>query len=397
MKPLSITNYTLTTALGVGKAKNLAGLQTETTGLAPCQFLDVNDLPCWIGEVEGLDSFALPNEWSHFECRNNRLAYLALQQDGFQQAVAAAVDRYGAERIACYIGTSTSGIHQTELAYIERQQQHMQQLPTWYDYQGSHLTSSVALFVQQLLGLTGPCLAMSTACSSSAKVFACAERAIRAGLCDAAVVGGVDSLCLTTLYGFNSLQLVDSEICKPSDKNRNGLNIGEAGGFALLQRDRDDVSIKLLGYGESSDAHHMSAPHPEGLGAVLSMRQALASAELTADAIDYINLHGTGTRSNDLSESTAVNSVFGSNTPASSTKGWTGHTLGAAGIIEAIFAIQAIEQNWVPRTLNTNEIDAAISINVLQQSQALSVNNVLSNSFGFGGSNCSLIFGGDQA
>ena len=392
MKPLTITSFTLTTALGVGKDKNFAALRAEETGLHPCDFFDVADIPCWIGKVKGLDEFTLPGNWAHFDCRNNRLALLILEQDGFRDAVSKTIKTYGADRVGCFIGTSTSGIHQSELAYIEREKNHQQQLPEWYDYQGTHLTSSGAEFVQQALGLSGPCLAISTACSSSAKVFASAERAIRAGLCDAAVVGGVDSLCLTTLYGFNALQLVDSDICRPSDSNRKGLSIGEAGGFALVEKASDDTGLRIVGIGESSDAHHMSAPHPEGLGAIMSMRQALSNAGLSIDQIDYINLHGTGTRSNDLSESLAISSLFGTSTACSSTKGWTGHTLGAAGIIESIFSLYALQNNWAPRSLNTQSLDEAISINVLLESKALKINNVLSNSFGFGGSNCSLIF-----
>lgn len=397
MKPLSITSYTLTTALGEGREKNISALQAESSGLTPCDFFDVNDIPSWIGEIDQLNTAALSGNWKEFDCRNNRLAAVALAQDGFTQAVANAVQQYGAHRVGCYIGTSTSGIHQTELAYIERDKEQKESLPPWYDYQGTHLTSSVAQFTQQILGLSGPCLAISTACSSSAKVFASAERAIRANLCDAAVVGGVDTLCLTTLYGFNALQLVDSNICRPSDQNRNGLNIGEAGGFALLERDKDDVAIRLIGYGESSDAHHMSAPHPEGLGAIMSMRQALDNAKLSPSDIDYINLHGTGTRSNDTAEALAIESVFGGAIPCSSTKGWTGHTLGAAGIVEAIFAIEALNQQWAPCTLNTKTIDSAIKTNVLLESQSIAAKHVLTNSFGFGGSNCSLIFSGDKA
>jgi 3-oxoacyl-[acyl-carrier-protein] synthase-1 len=212
------------------------------------------------------------------------------------------------------------------------------------------------------------------------------------GLCDAAVVGGVDSLCLTTLYGFNSLQLVSPDPCCPCAPDRAGISIGEAAGFALLERDAD-AAYTLLGYGESSDAHHMSSPHPEGEGARLAMQAALHSAGLEAADIDYINLHGTGTMVNDLAESKAVVGVFADTTPCSSTKGWTGHTLGAAGIVEAALGLLCVEHGFMPQTLNTGQLDAALEANILLTPRSEPVRRVLSNSFGFGGSNCSLILG----
>jgi 3-oxoacyl-[acyl-carrier-protein] synthase-1 len=265
-------------------------------------------------------------------------------------------------------------------------------LPAWFDQRRTQNIFSVAHFVALRLGLEGPAWAISTACSSSAKVFASAQRAIAAGMCDAAVVGGVDSLCLTTLYGFNSLQLISPDICRPADRGRNGISIGEAGGFALLDP-RAESAHALLGYGESSDAFHMSSPEPQGRGAVASMRAALARARLEPRYVDYINLHGTGTVANDQAESRAVCEVFGSATPCSSTKGWTGHALGAAGIVEAALSLLAIEQGLLPCSLNTRDKDPAIEACILLENRAAPVRRVLSNSFGFGGSNCSLLLG----
>lgn len=237
-------------------------------------------------------------------------------------------------------------------------------------------------------------MSVSTACSSSAKVFASAYRHIKAGWCDAAVVGGVDSLCFSTLYGFNSLGLVSNRPCRPWDAERSGMNIGEGAGFALLEKmDGGVAGVALLGYGESSDAYHMSSPHPEGTGAAAAMKSALAMAGVAADAIDYINLHGTGTRANDASEDRAVMKIFGGGTPCSATKGWTGHTLGAAGIIEILFALGSIERGFIPGTLNSKRPDPALSAGVLLQNRAAPVRCVLSNSFGFGGTNCSLVLG----
>ena len=219
---------------------------------------------------------------------------------------------------------------------------------------------------------------------------------IRAGVIDAAVVGGVDSLCLTTLYGFHSLQLTSRTACRPFDVARDGISIGEAAAFVLLARPsarHDGESIMLLGSGESSDAYHMSSPHPEGRGARASMLQALAAAELTPGDIDYVNLHGTATASNDSAEDLAVTSVFGTRTPCSSTKGATGHTLGAAGALEAVICALALQHGLMPGGLNTTEVDPKLNLHYLRQNRSGNIQRVLSNSFGFGGANCSLIFG----
>ncbi|HHM06011.1 MAG TPA: beta-ketoacyl-[acyl-carrier-protein] synthase family protein [Gammaproteobacteria bacterium] len=392
MQPLTINDYTLVTALGAGRAAQRRALLAGETGLAPCRFFDITDLPTFVGEVAGLDEVTLPTELAEFDCRNNRLAWLALQQDGFTATVAGAADRYGPDRIGVYVGTSTAGIHHTELAYFARASIDAP-LPGWYRYDSTHNMYSVAEFVRLALGLNGISMAISTACSSSAKVFASAERAMAGGLIDAAVVGGADSLCLTTLYGFHSLQLVADELCRPADAARRGLNIGEAAGFALLERDGDPARPKLLGYGESGDAYHMSSPCPDGAGALLAMGAALRRAALASDDIDYINLHGTGTKTNDLAECTAVQRLFGPRTPCSSTKGWTGHTLGAAGIVEIAFSLLALEHGFMPQSLNTREVDPAITCRIVTETRHAPLGRVLSNSFGFGGSNCSLIVG----
>ena len=290
------------------------------------------------------------------------------------------------------MGTSTSGIHQTELAYRARGADGA--LPDWYDYTHTHSPFSIAGFVQRELDLSGVALTLSTACSSSAKVFASAHRAMSTGQCDAAVVGGVDSLCLMTLYGFNALQLVSADACRPADAKRNGISIGEAAGYALLEwPERAASKVQLLGYGESSDAHHMSAPQPEGRGALAAMGAALRRASLQPGDVDYVNLHGTATPANDAAEDKAVCALFGERTPCSSTKGWTGHTLGAAGILEAVIAELAIAHGYAPRSLNTREKDPQIRANVLLEGREAPIRRVLSNSFGFGGSNCSLVLG----
>jgi len=389
MKPLRISAYTVTSALGRGRQAHVDALLCERTGLAP-QTVETCTLSTYAGQVAGLEA-PLGGAQSRWDCRNNRLAQHALAQDGFREEVQRRREKHGAERIGVFIGTSTSGVQQVELAYRQRDRA-ADHLPDWFLHRYTQNTFSAADFVRSTLNLAGPALAIATACSSSAKVFASARRAIAAGHCDAAIVGGADSLCLTTLHGFNSLQLISSEPCRPADVRRNGLSIGEAAGYALLEP--GDGELMLLGYGESSDAHHMSAPDPEGRGAIAAMRDALTRAGLEPGQIDYINLHGTATPANDLAEDRAIRRVFGRDVSQSSTKGWTGHTLGAAGIVEAALSLICIQEGVLPRSLNTREKDPAIEGNVLLASRRAPVGRVLSNSFGFGGSNCSLIFGG---
>ena len=391
MKPLAISASTLATAIGAGREATLAALRSQRTGLAPVRFEQL-PLSTWTGEVEGVDTIALPNGLAEFDCRNNRLAWLGLQCDGFVDAVSAARARWGAGRIGVFLGTSTSGLLQTERAYRRRDANGA--LPADFHYGPTQNTYSLADFVARALRLDGPGWVVSTACSSSAKVFGNAARLIDAGLIDAAVVGGVDSLCLTTLYGFNSLELLSSDICRPWDAARNGLSIGEAAAFALVERDASAPQGWLLGIGESNDGHHMSTPHPEGAGAIAAIQQALAEAGLAAGDIDYINLHGTATPSNDAAEDRAVATVFGTTTPCSSTKGATGHTLGAAGGVEALISMLAIEHDLMPAGLNLRKRDPSLRMSYLTDNRSAPVRRVLSNSFGFGGSNASLVFGG---
>ncbi len=389
MQPLSVDAYTLVSALGAGLDATHEALADNRSALAPNDFAPA-PLECHVGRVRGLEELRLPAALSAYDCRNNALALLALEQDGFMRAVARAVQRYGAGRIGIFVGTSTSGILSTELAYRERDP-HSGALPAGLRYAEVHNFGALGDFVAEVLGLRGPCIAISTACSSSAKVFASAQRAIAAGLCDAAVVGGVDSLCATTLYGFSSLQLVSRQPARPFGAARDGLSIGEAGGFALLMR--EPGRIGLLGYGETSDAHHMSSPHPEGAGAQEAMRAALVRADIDPAAIDYIHAHGTATRSNDSTEDAAVSAVFGGETPISSTKGAMGHTLGAAGIAGAVVALLAIRDGFVPGTANTEVVDPACHAQIRLAPAPAPVRRVLINSFGFGGNNCSLVFG----
>ncbi|HEY2819322.1 MAG TPA: beta-ketoacyl-[acyl-carrier-protein] synthase family protein [Casimicrobiaceae bacterium] len=391
MKPVVLSAYTMTSCLGRGLAPTRVAFRATSSGLAPCRFETV-DLDTWVGEIAGLDDVAMPDPLARFDCRNNRASELGLSQDEFAQAVAEAAARHGADRAGVFIGTSTAGILQTELAY-RRRDPASGALPSDFDYRHTHNTYSAAEYVRARLALSGPCAAVSTACSSSAKAFASAARMLDAGIIDMAVVGGVDTLCLTTLYGFDSLHLLSSAPCRPYDVERDGISIGEAAAFFLLERAPGAGSIALLGTGESSDAYHMSAPHPEGQGARRAMEAALRAAGLVPDAIDYVNLHGTGTPGNDAAEDVAVHGLFGAAVPVNSTKGMTGHTLGAAGAVEAILSVIAIEEGRFPGSAGTRTVDPALHARYEMQGGERDIAHVLSNSFGFGGSNCSLVFG----
>jgi 3-oxoacyl-[acyl-carrier-protein] synthase-1 len=388
LDPQYITRYSIACSAGVGSEAMLQALRSQGSGLTRCDF-ESAVLDAWIGRVP--EKFLLPPAagLEKFDCRNNRLAALGLATDGFGNAVVEASQRYGRDRIGVFMGTSTSGILQTELAYRRRAPDGT--LPSGFLYPTTHNSYSLAWFVQAALGLEGPAVVISTACSSSAKAFGSAARMIAAGACDAAVVGGVDSLCLTTLYGFGSLGLLSPEPCRPFDAQRSGISIGEGAAFALLERAGRPGALRLLGVGESSDAYHMSSPHPEGLGAQLAMRDALRSAGLAATDIDYINLHGTGTQSNDETEALAVHALFGDRVPCSSTKGWTGHTLGACGAIEAIICALALRGGFLPGSANTRTVDPAIPLRYLVENEPADAGIVMSNAFGFGGTNCSLV------
>ncbi|MFN0317958.1 MAG: beta-ketoacyl-[acyl-carrier-protein] synthase family protein [Burkholderiales bacterium] len=398
LQSLRVRAYTATSAVGRGRAATLAALRARRSGLRANDF-GPQPVPTWIGRVEGVEEEPLPKEFAQWECRNNRLAWMGLAQDEFLSAVASARARHGPARVAVLFGTSTSSIGATEEAY-----RHLGAdgaFPEDLRRAIIHTPHSTGDFVQHALGLTGYSATVATACSSSAKVFAQAQRIIHAGVADAAVVGGVDSLCDSVLYGFNSLQLLSPEPCRPFDAKRAGINLSEAAGFALLERAGEGEEGQregpwLLGFGESSDAHHMSAPHPEGLSVTRAMREALARAGMQASDIGYINLHGTASLKNDEVEAAAIKALFSERVFASSTKGWTGHALGAAGILEAVITLLALDAGHLPGTLNTTVLDPVCGPQIRMDNQDAKVRNALSLSFGFGGSNCVLLFGQDR-
>ncbi|QSX35375.1 beta-ketoacyl-[acyl-carrier-protein] synthase family protein [Shewanella avicenniae] len=344
-----------------------------------------------VGEVSA-ELPAFPDGFAQYDCRNNALMLKALA--AIASAVETAKQRYGTARIGVVIGTSTSGIAKGEQA-LKYHRQHGQ-FPDDYHYVQQELGSS-ALFLRDYLQLTGPAYTVSTACSSSAKVFASGQRLLNSGLCDMVIVGGVDSLSQLTLNGFDALESIADQRCNPFSLHRCGINIGE--GAVLFTLERGTGPVMLAGCGESADAHHISAPHPQGDGAVNAMQQALTQAGLAANQIDYVNLHGTATQQNDTMESRAMLRVFGGTLPpCSSTKPLTGHTLGAAGALEAGFCWLLLSEfnhsNGLPLHCWDAEFDPELPALPLvsQDYQPKPLQHLMSNSFAFGGSNASLIF-----
>ncbi|MRW89271.1 beta-ketoacyl-ACP synthase [Duganella sp. FT80W] len=386
----------ITCALGDGPEQVRARLYAGQSGVAPtARWSAGRELP--LGEVRGeLPSVAhLP---PHQRSRNNALALAALAQ--IRPALDAAIARYGADRIGVVIGTSTSGIGETEQAVGRFASDGS--LPDGFHYRVQEMGSPAEMLAQQL-GLGGPAYVHSSACSSSAKALASAARLIRMGLCDAVLTGGVDSLCAFTVAGFAALESVSAVQCNPMSANRKGINIGEGAALFLMSADADSaVPVRLMGWGESSDGHHMSAPDPTGAGARLAMEQALQRAGVAAADVDYINMHGTATPQNDAMESRVIEALFGLETPVSSTKPFTGHTLGAAAAIEAALCWLAMQddnrEGRLPPHLWDGERDAALpALNLAPPGAALGrpLRRILSSSFAFGGSNAALLLGRD--
>ena len=298
--------------------------------------------------------------------------------------------RFGGERVAIVLGSSNAGLDTTERRYAERVRAGRAAPP--FSLRKQHDFAAVLSLIRELTGAAGPAYFVSTACSSSGKAFAAGGRLIAAGIADAAVVGGVDSLCEMTVRGFRSLGVLAEQACRPFGAGRTGINIGEGAALFLLERDAD-AGLALLGTGESADAHHMTAPHPEGAGAEQAMRKALEHAGLAPEAIGLVNAHGTGTGQGDSSEASALSRLFGARVPVVSTKGYTGHVLGAAGAVEAALCLLSLQHGRAPASLGADPIDAALPIAVLQRARSFELQHVLSNSFAFGGSNVSLVFG----
>lgn len=391
---LSVSAMGLLTPIGNGKAETAGNL------FKGCQtgFRTRDDLipkrKVLVGEAMG-DIPALPAELAKWDCRNNRMIAVALEQ--IRPDLERAIARYGKSRIAVILGTSTSGIAEGEAAFAQRVK--TGEWPQAFRY-AQQEAGGLSEFVKVFLGLTGPAYTIATACSSSAKVFGAARRLIRLGLVDAAIVGGADSLCRMTPSGFTALGAVSATPANPFSRNRDGITIGEAAAVFLLEKEAGE--IVFMGSGETSDAHHISAPDPAGSGAESAMRAALHDAGCEAGDIAYVNLHGTATPLNDVMEGRAVHQIFGPDTPCSSTKAMTGHTLGAAGACEAAFLWLTLSQHYNPTRLlpphlwDAAQDDEIAPLRLIDPGESFPAQKtvaMLSNSFAFGGSNATLVLG----
>ncbi len=388
----AITARAAVTCIGSGRAPHVEAMRGMRSGLAPCDLPDIA-IRCYIGRVRNVEEIAFPSAHGGWDNRASRLALMALETDGVLDAVRQSVSRWGARRVGLVLGTSTSGIERLEKVYRARPTDEPGDGPLAADYSMRHHNDhhAVTSFLIEYLGLEGPGYTISTACSSSAKALVDAAQLIRLGLCDAVLAGGVDSLCMTSLYGFDALELVSRQPCRPLDANRDGVSIGEAAGFLLLER--DGAGPHLLGVGESSDAVSMSTPPPDGAGAAAAMRAALESAGVAPGRVGFLKLHGTATHANDSAEMAAASAVFPQPVPAGSMKGLIGHTLGAAGAVEAVMCLDAMEARLLPGSAGIDAADPSLPGNILQRSVEAEYDKILCNAFGFGGSNCALVLG----
>ncbi len=380
-----ITAWSVCTALGATTEETVAGLSAERSGLrAPPVELP---FPTVCGALPS-QLEALAPSFARYESPVARI--VARLHDELSGRVSSAVARWGSDRVAVILGTSVGGLAVTEEALAQHQATGT--FPSDYDLYKRHSLHAAVDFVAARAGIRGPRYALSTACSSSGKVFAAAQRLLRASVVDAVLVGGFDSLCQTTIRGFHALSVLSPVPCRPFGLGREGMNLGEGGALFLIEREGDARSL-LMGVGESADAFHMSSPHPEGAGAKAAMLGALTQAGVELDDVDHINAHGTGTPKNDQVEAKVIRELFGERVPVVSTKSATGHTLGAAGAIEAAFAVLAVEAGWIPASLNAVPLDPEASVAVNLSRRELRCRAVLSNSFGFGGSNVSVLVG----
>lgn len=377
---IAITAHALANALGQRSSEVLDKIFSGVSAFGPSSFElsfavpvgEMHDLPP-AHELDSMD-----------DTRILRVALCAARQ--LRESVSATIQRYGAERVALVVGSCTGGLQQTELAFAELRQGAR---PAFYDHDRQHPLHRTAEALAGYFGVQGRVLSVSTACSSSALAMDSARRLLRSGLADAVVVAGVDSLCRLTLYGFHALGVLSTSATRPFAADREGITLAEGAAFLLLDAHAES-DVYFTGFGCSSDAHHLSAPDPQGRGMLAAMRAALANAGL--GRVDHVNAHGTGTPQNDRAESQALRELFGAELPITSTKSSTGHLLGAGGATEAIVAIESLRRQLVPPTIGSTTTDAELGVQVVRSPQPLAMHHVLSNSFGFGGSNASLVF-----
>ncbi len=384
---LYLNDLGLLCAVGSSRAEILARLLAgDRSGLRSTNSFGITAI---VGECMA-ELPEIDQHYSIYQCRNNQLLLAALSQ--ISGTVQLMIDKFGSSRVGVVLGTSTSGVRSTELA-LAYQAKHGT-LPEQFHYKQQQMGAG-ADFLSAYLSLTGPAYTISTACSSSGKALASARRLINLDICDAVIVGGADSLCRLTINGFAALESLSKSYCKPFGKNRDGINIGEAASLFVLSKEPGPV--QLLGIGASSDAYHFSAPDPAGTAVILAMQKALNDADKQPKDVDYLNLHGTATVLNDAMESKAVNALFGNQTATSSSKGMTGHTLGAAAALELGFCWMLLAENengYLIPNINDDEPDNSLSpLHLIEKGENIGARLQLcqSNSFAFGGNNVSII------
>lgn len=385
-----LNDMQMLSAVGENREEILRRLQDgDRSGLLLSEEFSPNH-PVFVGAVKS-DLPGINNKFGVYDCKNNRLLLAALS--GIRDTVDNMIKCFGTDRVGVVLGTSTSGVRNTEIALKSVAQNHIK--PPQFHYKQQQLGGG-ADFLAHFLGLKGPAYAVSTACSSSGKAFASARRLISLGLCDAVIVGGADSLCSFTVQGFDALESVSSGLCKPFGLHRDGINLSEA--VALFVLSKQEGPVELQGIGASSDAYHFSAPDPDGGAVIFAIEMALEQANKSASEIDYINLHGTATPLNDAMESKAVHQVFSDTVAVSSSKGMTGHALGAAAALELgvcwMLLTQNGEQGLLVPNINDDELDDGLpELNYVKPGQNLGhrINSCQSNSFAFGGNNISIV------
>lgn len=385
---IPITSMALANCLGLSLSAALKGVFAGDTGLLQQRLTEDLAVP-YSGVVGAVGLTRSPRELGL--SRQARLAWAGAEQ--LAPAAKAACRRWGGQRVGLILGTSTGGIAASERAYAALREG--AEIPRDYSFEKQHAFNGVADMLAREFGILGPTYVVSTACSSSAKALAAAGRLLATGVADAVLVGGVDSLCLTTLLGFQSLGVVSPQVCQPFAAARDGISIGEGAAFMLLEREGDAAAF-LLSVGESGDAHHMAHPHPEGRGAEQAMRQAIAHAGVEPQQVGYVNAHGTGTLLNDAIEASAIARVFGRYPLVSSTKAATGHLLGACGVTEAAFCVAAIERARVPGN-GSARLSDGLEIDISQVTASRDLDYAVSNSLAFGGSNASVLLGSERA
>lgn len=394
--PCKIDSYATISALGASTEEILSNLNcSEMEFLSNSEELH-EERAVMVGMVKAILP-ELPEYLSRYNCRNNRLTYALFQK--IEKRFEELKSSVGAHRIGIVIGSSTSGISSLEMALKDVSKG--KDLPEWYDYAQSEV-SGTSNFLADLTGVTGPTYSVSTACTSSMKALGSAKALLDSGICDVVLTGGIDSLCKLTVQGFGSLELLSENVANPHSVNRDGINIGEGGGLCILTKEEGGVQICSIG--ESSDAYHISAPHPEGEGSRKAISSALEAAKITPKDVDYIQLHGTGTHFNDIAESHAVGAIFGDSVPCSSIKPLVGHTLGASGVLGVLLTAMTTgeaERPFFPGQKWDGVMDPEMSaISILSENRQVPEKSVIYtvvNNIAFGGNNCAIVLSTDRS